>query len=155
MRYPVLPQPMAPRLDEWLGALRPLLAAMPGERVVLCHSLACILWLQHARDAAAEHRAGRVLLVAPPSPHAKLPGVVGFFPLEVTARQVAAAAASTRLVCSLDDPYCPEGCDTAYGHVLGIEADLLSGGAHLNVDAGYGPWPAVREWALTGAVPLT
>ena len=59
-----------------------------------------------------------------------------------------------RLVCSLDDPYCPEGCDTAYGHVLGIEADLLSGGAHLNVDAGYGPWPAVREWALTGAVPL-
>ena len=154
MRYPLLPQPDTPRLHEWLDALRPLLAAMSGERVVLCHSLACILWLQHVRDASPAHRADRVLLVAPPSPRAKLPGVVGFFPLDVTARQVAAAAGSTRLVCSHDDPYCPECGDTVYGHVLGIETDLIGGAAHINVDAGYGPWPAVREWALTGAVPL-
>ena len=155
MRYPLLPQPTTPRLDGWLGSLRPLLAAMPGERVVLCHSLGSILWLQHAHSAEPEHHVDRVLLVAPPSPRAKLPGVVGFFPLEVTARQVAAAAGSTRLVCSLDDPYCPECGDTLYGHVLGIETDLIDGAGHLNVDAGYGPWPAVREWALTGAVPLS
>ena len=154
MRYPRLPQPDTPRLDEWLGALRPLLAAMREERVVLCHSLGCILWLQHARDGWPEHRADRVLLVAPPSPRAKLPGVVGFFPLDVTAREVAAAAGSTRLVCALDDPYCPECGDAIYGRPLGIATDLIDGGAHVNVDAGYGPWPAVREWALTGAVPL-
>jgi predicted alpha/beta hydrolase family esterase len=145
---------MTPRLDEWLGALRPLLAAMPGERVVLCHSLGCILWLHHARDAADGHRADRVLLVAPPSPRAKLPGVVGFFPLAVTAEEVAAAAGTTRLVCSLDDPYCPECGDSIYGRPLGIETDLVEGGAHVNVDAGYGPWPAVRRWALTGEVPV-
>jgi predicted alpha/beta hydrolase family esterase len=155
VRYPLLPRPDTPRLDEWLGALQPLLAAMPGERVVLCHSLGCILWLQHARDAGPEHRARRVLLVAPPSPRAKLPGVAGFFPLAVTAAEVAAAAGSTRLVCSLGDPYCPECGDAIYGRPLGIETDVIDGAAHVNVDAGYGPWPAVRAWALTGAVPLS
>lgn len=154
MRYPRLPQPDTPRLDEWLAALRPLLAAMTGERVVLCHSLGCILWFQHVRDARPEHRVDRVLLVAPPSLRAKLPGVVGFFPLATTAEEVAAAAGETRLVCSLDDPYCPECGDTIYGRPLGIETDVVDGGAHLNVDAGYGPWPAVRAWALTGAAPL-
>jgi predicted alpha/beta hydrolase family esterase len=155
VRYPLLPQPLTPRLDEWLGALRPLLAAMPGERVVLCHSLGCILWLHHARGAGPEQRADRVLLVAPPSPRAKLPGVVGFFPLAATAEEVAAAAGSTRLVCSLDDPYCPECGDSIYGRPLGIETDVIEGAAHVNVDAGYGAWPAAREWALTGAVPLS
>ena len=155
MRYPLLQQPDTPRLDEWLGALRLLLAAMPGERVVLCHSLGCILWLRHARVAGSEHRADRVLLVAPPSPRAKLPGVVGFFPLSVTAEEVAAVAGTTRLVCSLDDPYCPECGDSIYGRPLGIETDVIEDAAHVNVDAGYGPWPAVRAWALTGAVPLS
>ena len=155
MRYPLLPRPDTPRLDEWLGALRLLLAAMPGERVVLCHSLGCILWLQHARVAGSENRADRVLLVAPPSPRAKLPGVVGFFPLSVTAEEVAAAADTTRLVCSLDDPYCPECGDSIYGRPLGIETDVIEDAAHVNVDAGYGPWPEVRAWALTGAVPLS
>ena len=155
MRYPLLPRPLTPRLDEWLEVLRPLLAALSGERVVLCHSLGCVLWLQHACSAEPEHRADRVLLVAPPSPRAKLPGVVGFFPLAVTPEQVAAAAGSTRLVCSLDDPYCPECGDAVYGGPLGIETDVIAGAAHINADAGYGPWPAVRDWALTGAVPLT
>jgi predicted alpha/beta hydrolase family esterase len=150
-----LPQPDTPRLDEWLGALRLLLAAMPGERVVLCHSLGCILWLQHVRGAKPEHHADRVLLVAPPSPRAKLPGVVGFFPLAATGEEIAAAAGSTRLVCSLDDPYCPECGDAIYGRPLGIETDVIEGAAHVNVDAGYGPWPAVRDWALTSAEPLS
>ena len=57
-------------------------------------------------------------------------------------------------MCSLDDPYCPECGDTIFGRPLGIETDVIEGAAHINVDAGYGPWPAVREWALTGVLPL-
>jgi uncharacterized protein len=25
---------------------------------------------------------------------------------------------------------------------------VLAGGGHINAEAGYGPWPAMRAWAL-------
>ena len=30
---------------------------------------------------------------------------------------------------------------------LDVPTDVLSGRGHLNPDAGYGPWPAVLDWA--------
>jgi len=63
--YPRLPEPDAPRLDRWLDALERELAREQGGMVVLCHSLACVLWLQHARVTDGYPRAERVLLVAP------------------------------------------------------------------------------------------
>src|SRR5256885_14795645 len=51
--YPRLPEPDAPRLDRWLDALEQELAREPDGAVVLCHSLACVLWLHHARRSAA------------------------------------------------------------------------------------------------------
>jgi hypothetical protein len=29
---------------------------------------------------------------------------------------------------------------------LKVDLDVIPGGAHLNTDAGYGPWPAVLDW---------
>lgn len=56
----------------------------------------------------------------------------------------------TRLVAGDDDPYCPEGAQTVYGDPLGLTAELLPGAAHLDLDAGYGPWPSVLEWCADG-----
>jgi uncharacterized protein len=145
--YPQLPEPGAPRLDRWLGALDEELAREPGGMVVLCHSLACVLWLQHARRSTAAP-AERVLLVAPPSPSADLPGVHGFFPLAVEPEEVARAASSTQIVASDDDPYCPEGVERLYGEPLDLPVCMVEGGGHLNPDAGYGPWPEVERWCL-------
>ena len=145
--YPELPDPDTPRLERWLGALEPELRD-PGELVVLCHSMACILWLHHARRAEAPVE--RVLLVAPPSPSADTPGVEGFFPLSIEGEDVARAAASTRIVHSDNDPYCPEGADALYAEPLALPACLVPGGGHLNTDAGYGPWPEVERWCLGG-----
>lgn len=140
---------MTPSLSAWRSALDDELAQLAGEdgeRVVLCHSLGCILWLQHA---AAPHEGvphvDRVLLNAPPAPLGELPT---FFPVPLDAAGVAAAAGMTRLVCSDDDPYCPEGAVGAYAEPLGLPYDLLPGQGHLNVDAGYGPWPAMLDWCL-------
>lgn len=155
VRYPQLPDPDAPRLERWLSHLRFVLEEMPGARTVVCHSLGCVLWLRHAAGARPEHRVARVLLVAPPAPWADLPGVQGFFPVDTTPEELAAAAGSTRLVCATDDPYCPGGADAVYGAPLALPTDVLPGAAHVNVDAGYGPWPAVLEWCRSGAVPLT
>ena len=110
---------------------------------MVCHSLACVLWLHHVAAEGAE--AERVLLVAPPSP-AGVPDVLsGFFPAPAT------EPANARLVCSDDDPYCPEGAATLFPG----PADILPGQGHINPDAGYGPWPAVEAWARDGTVPLT
>jgi predicted alpha/beta hydrolase family esterase len=147
--YPDLPDAEMPSLHAWREALTGELDALPeGESIVLCHSLACLLYLHHVADGGAQ--ADRVLLVAPPSEGADVPQIAAFFPVPLPTLQRGA-----RLVCSDDDPYCPEGAATLYGAPLGIPVDIVPGGGHLNPDAGYGPWPAVEAWCLDGDRSLT
>jgi predicted alpha/beta hydrolase family esterase len=146
VRYPCLPDPDEPRLDRWLAALEDELDAAGPGATVLCHSLACVLWFHHA--ARRPEPAGRVLLVAPPGPDRPEPAMATFFPPPFDADAVRAAAGETTLVFGDDDPYCPERADRAYP---GLDAVHVPGGAHLNTDAGYGPWPFVEEWALRSA----
>jgi predicted alpha/beta hydrolase family esterase len=151
--YPDLPDADSPQLQSWLDALAGELDALAEPPVVLCHSLACLLWLHHAADGGAQ--ASRVLLVAPPSPEIELEALQSFLPPPLDAGALAASAQEgARLVCSDNDPYCPEGAANAYAR-LALPADVLPGTAHLNPDAGYGPWPAVEAWARDGATPVT
>jgi len=133
--YPDLPAPDRPDLPAWRAALDAALATLPERPTVLAHSLACILWLHHG----AGDRAERVLLVAPPSLAGAPEPIRRFFPAPLD-RPIGDA----RLVCSTDDPYCPEGADAAYP--LGIPVDALPGAGHINPDAGFGPWPEVEAW---------
>jgi predicted alpha/beta hydrolase family esterase len=153
--YPQLPDPEQPRPAAWRAALGAELRAQHGELTVIAHSLACILWLHHcAVPVSAGARPARVLLVAPPSLAGAPPALAPFFPVPLERERVAAAAAETRLVCAPDDPYCPEDAALLYGEPLGLEVDVLPGGGHVNVESGYGPWPAVAEWCY-GASAIT
>jgi predicted alpha/beta hydrolase family esterase len=151
VRYPDLPEPFDPQPDAWLAALEPELAALEGERVVLCHSLACLLWLLRARDAG-DKAADRVLLVAPACA-LDIEPIRRFWPAGVDASHVRAAAEQTHMLCSDVDPYCPEGAASTFGIPLELDYDVIPGGGHLNTDAGYGPWPDVEAWALSGPAP--
>jgi predicted alpha/beta hydrolase family esterase len=147
--YPDLPDPDLPSLPAWRQALAGELAALPtGEAIVVCHSLACLLWLHHVAEGGSQ--ADRVLLVAPPSESAGLPEIAGFFPVPLPR-----LAHGARLVCSDNDPYCPEGADTLYGEALGIPVDVLPGAGHIYPDVGFGPWPAAESWCIDGDRPLT
>lgn len=142
VHYPDLPDADAPQLRAWLDALDGELDVIGEPPIVVCHSLACVLWLHHA--AAGGRPAERVLLVAPPS-RTGVPDVLSpFFPAPTVALD------NARVVCSDDDPFCPEGATSLYPY----PADVLPGQGHLNPDAGYGAWPAVEAWARDGAVPL-
>jgi len=137
--YPDLPDADSPQLRAWLEALAGELDALAEPPVVLCHSLACLLWLHHAADGGRP--ASRVLLVAPPSASGAPEALATFFPPPVDAGALAASA--------------PEGAVDLYSRPLGVPADVLPGRGHLNNDAGLGPWPAVEAWAREGAVPIT
>jgi uncharacterized protein len=150
VRYPDLPDPYDPKPDAWLAALQPELAALQGERIVLCHSLACLLWLLNARGGATDV-ADRVLLVAPPCT-SEVEQVVRFKPDGVTAADVERAAGETLMLWGEPDPYCPDTAPVAFDGLF-RNAQSFPGGGHLNTDAGYGPWPLVEEWALSGRAP--
>jgi predicted alpha/beta hydrolase family esterase len=153
--YPDLPSPFAPALPAWRATLEEELRSLPEEPTVIAHSIACILWLHHcAPSAPSGGRAARVLLVAPPSLAAAPLPLRSFFPAPIVRERVAAAAGETRLVCAPDDPYCPEDAAVVYGRPLGLEVDVLAGAGHINVESGYGPWPAAEAWCY-GASAIT
>ncbi len=154
--YPQLPGPDRPSLTDWTDLLRAELAQLgTAERVVVAHSLAVALWLHAASELSPPERVDRVLLVSPPSPLVlgRHPDVAAFAQPRPDAAAVAAAAGSTRLVCSDDDPYCPETAPVAYAD-LAVDTDIIPGGQHLDPEAGYGVWPSAIAWCLDPTVRL-
>jgi predicted alpha/beta hydrolase family esterase len=145
--YPDLPDADAPSPDTWREVLARALEGLPSP-VVVCHSLSCLLWLHHV--AAGGVAAERVLLVAPPSQASGVAEIEPFFPVPLVRLDDGA-----RLVCSDNDPYCPEGAAGLYGEPLGVPVDLLPGKGHVNPEWGYGPWPAAEAWCVAGTAPIT
>lgn len=138
--FPDLPNPTNPKRSEWLATLEPL---RESADTVVCHSLACCLFLHHRAGGGPEAR--RALLVAPPC-RDDVPEIADFLPAPTTAGLVPEA----ELWAGDDDPYCPAGAGSVYAVPLGIPYDISEGTGHLNPDVGLGPWPRVLEWVLSG-----
>ena len=162
VRYPQFPEPDAPVLGDWLALLRSELAALDdgaggSERVLVCHSLAVLLWWQAAPSLGAL-QPDRVLLVAPPSADV-LRGfaeVAAFAPPGIEATPLPAdLVPRTRLVAADDDPYFPGGAASLYADRFGLDADVVPGGRHLDLPAGYGSWPSVLAWCTDPSVRIT
>lgn len=147
VHHPQLPDPDTPDPEAWTAEADAALAAMaPGHRVVVCHSLGCLLW------ANMGQKAERVAWVAPPGPDELrlYTEITDFLPerLDAGAIQGSSTAEPLRLVCSDDDPYCAVGALTAYGEPLGLDTEVVPAQQHINPDSGYGDWPAMVDWCL-------
>ena len=157
--YPQLPSPDHPVLDDWLEAFGAEWLQMgDGERVVVAHSLGCLLWLHAAHRGLVDPPADRVLLVAPPSPAvtAAIPDIAEFVAPVDPASVWSSSRTAVRLVASDADVYSTEGTAHAlYGEPLGLDGDVLPGAGHLTIEDGFGPWPAVLAWALDPATRIT
>ena len=153
--YPQLPSPDAPRLADWLAILRRELGAMakPGtERVVICHSLGCLLWIHHVAEPSRP--VDRLLLVAPPDDaQVPLPGDEFRVGHPDAASIRGSSIAAPRLVRGDLDPYSPSGVPE-WAVESGCVITRLAGAAHLNPDDGHGPWPSCERWCLDPGVEL-
>jgi predicted alpha/beta hydrolase family esterase len=154
--YPQLPSPDTPALEDWLAVLEGEWRQMGiGERVVVAHSLSCLLWLHAAARGMVDPPADRVLLVAPPSPAAtaSYPEIAGFLAPREPATVRASSRTAVRLVASERDGYSTEGtAHEVYGEPLGLDSEVLVGAGHLTIDDGFGPWPAVLAWCYDPTV---
>jgi predicted alpha/beta hydrolase family esterase len=149
VRYPALPEPDAPELEQWLSALHGELAALTGgRRVVVCHSLACLLWFR-AAERGIVSPVDRLLLVAPPASE-RVPESGASFRLDSldAAAVRASVAGEIAIVCSDDDPYNPAGAQSLYGDPLALTATIVNGAGHITPGSGYGPWPFAARWCL-------
>jgi predicted alpha/beta hydrolase family esterase len=154
--YPQLPDPDRPAPAAWVEAIEAELAMMRGERIVVCHSLACAAWFHVSAGSGQTPVADRVLLVSPPGPEAfSWEVIAAFTPASLELTRLKLAVATPRLACSDNDPYCVEGAADVFGRPLGWDVDLLPGAGHVTISNGYGPWPSVLEWCLDSTTRLT
>lgn len=146
--YPGLPDPDTPSYPVWESTLRSLLAEMTGEeRVVICHSLACLLWLRAAPALEPGERVDRLMLAAPPAPERVPEGGSGFRFQSFDADAVRESVKDQILiVCGDSDPYNPTGAQALYADPLGERAIVIPHAGHITPDDGYGPWPWVERW---------
>lgn len=157
VRYPRLPDPDRPVRERWMEAINTEVAAMEGQRIVICHSLGSVLWLHYAQQEAFVP-VSRLLLVAPAGPKTleSIDEVSGFLPIPLDAENIHKSANDIRLVSSDGDEHCEEGADDYYGEKLGLTTDILPPKAgHINTDSGYGPWPEVLDWCFDSEVQFS
>jgi predicted alpha/beta hydrolase family esterase len=128
----------APDLDRWADRVIETLAALgPGPHVVAAHSFGCLA-TAHALLREPRLPIASALLVAPAEPAKfgvahRLPG--GRLGVEAT------------VVASDTDPWMTAASARAWALRWGSGWINLGDAGHVNVDAGFGPFPLARDWA--------
>ena len=151
VQYPELPACDEPCPDRWGIAFRSelgrLAARQDDERVVVAHSLGCVLWLREAANVAPSRRVDRVALVCPPCPGAAVARARRLLSHRRRARGRRARRRRDAPGLHRRRPVLPGRTPRATGRAAGLTS-TCSGAGHLNVEAGYGPWPEMEAWCL-------
>jgi len=146
--FPALADPASPQKDVWVGELQQVVAAATARNepvTFVCHSLGCwaVDHLLTEHGSAGVHAA---LLVAPPSPFLVFEPVDSFLPPPRKAAVWAPLADRTLLVGSDDDDYASAEEFEDVARTLSVPCRIMPGAGHINIAAGYGPWPFVLDW---------
>lgn len=149
---PLLPDPERPSRATWLRIARSELAAMAGERIVICHSLGALAWIH--LSPTLEQPVDRLLLASPPEDAEVPDGGEEFHVGEVDPGPLRASCARRiRIVRGEHDPYSPGGVP-GWAAAAGCEVDAIAGAEHLNPDDGHGEWPSLLAWCDDSAMRI-
>ncbi|MFA5215159.1 RBBP9/YdeN family alpha/beta hydrolase [Sulfuricurvum sp.] len=141
--FPLLDNPHFPSKNRWVKQTKAILSDFKPD-VVICHSLANILWF-HLCNEGEITPVKRLLLVAPPRLSCEIETLKTFFPLNAPA---ALYADEVMLVTSDNDPYMTYEESLALQNSLGVEMKVIENGGHINTASGFGEWQWVKEWVL-------
>jgi len=128
-----------PDLGMWKQELKEHLAEFKPD-IVLCHSLANILWFHLCNEESLDE-VKKLYLVAPPRIDCQIEELQSFFPVKVPTNP---HAKEVLLITSTNDPYMNEAEAKDLQKALGVEMKVLQNAGHINAQSGYGAW----EWML-------
>jgi predicted alpha/beta hydrolase family esterase len=126
-----------PDRSAWTGRLTTAIEAAPGA-VLVAHSLGCVV-VAHAVAARPDLPVAAALLVAPADvdrEHGGADFLRAFAPLPSTPLPFRSV-----VVASADDPYMTLARARAVADDWGAEFVAAGALGHINVEAGFGPWP--------------
>jgi len=131
-------------LTDWIFAIERSAATIPGEVVLVAHSLGCLaaVWWAALGLPTAEKVRG-AMLVAPPNLARKcglLPALSSFNPVPLRPLPFPSV-----LVGSEDDPYASLEDAAAMALVWGSEFRSAGAAGHINTASGHGDWPDGRR----------
>jgi predicted alpha/beta hydrolase family esterase len=124
---------LSPSRLAWVRAISKTILEQEGQVVIAAHSLGCIATTHLPVEVTAKIQGA--LLVAPADPERR-GALADFSPVPyqpLPYRNI--------LVASSNDPYCPVRTAGAYARAWGSEFVRLQNAGHINVEAGFGPWP--------------
>lgn len=128
----------APELDRWAGRIATTLdhAGHAGPWLVAAHSFGVLAVLRHL-VLTGDTRLAALLLVAPADPDRF--GVGSLLPQQ-------ALPVPATLVLSRNDPWLPRAAGQRWAQRWQAAVQDLGEAGHINLDAGFGPWPYARRW---------
>jgi len=130
----------APKLDVWKQELKLHVEDFQPD-IVVCHSLANILWF-HLCHEGGIHTVKKLFLVAPPSLKCSIDELKSFFPAQVPQNLY---AQETLLITSTNDPYLSQEEAKTLQNSLGVKMKVLQNAGHINAASGYGAWAWILE----------
>jgi hypothetical protein len=132
---------LIPERAAWATVLKQTIRRMPAPVVVLAHSIGCMATIV----AIAEAPVAAVVLVTPAD--AERPGAPEalhtFAPIPMKP-----LATPALVVASDSDPYCSLDRAEAFAQAWKADLEIVTGGGHINAEAGFGPWP--DGWLMVG-----
>jgi hypothetical protein len=132
---------MVPELTAWASVLEETIRRIPPPVVILAHSIGCMVTV----SAIAAAPVAAVVLVAPAdAERSNAPGALRTF----TPIPMKPLATPALLVASDSDPYCTLERAEAFAQAWKADLEIVTGGGHMNADAGFGPWP--DGWLMVG-----
>ena len=124
---------VTPSRSAWVTSIGQTILAQPGSVVIAAHSLGCIATAHLPPEVTG--RIACAMLVAPVDPERR--GVLADFAPVPYQR----LPYHSIVVASNTDPYCPVRTAGAYARAWGSEFLRLQDAGHINLEAGFGPWP--------------
>jgi predicted alpha/beta hydrolase family esterase len=132
---------LMPQLADWLATLDRYIGECASPPVLAAHSLSCALIAQWAMRSSTPVKGA--LLVAPADVDSSVhtpDEVRSFSPIPLVKLPFPSI-----VVASTDDPFVTPARAAAFAHAWGSRLVTLPNAAHINADAGYGPWPEGRR----------